>query len=198
MSKDREAFIEKYKWDVIEATRGTGIFPSVKMAQMIIESADSAGRSGKGITAVQAKNFFGIKADPSWKGPKMAFNTPKDASKVNYFRVYETPKDSIADHTLFLKKNSRYERAGVFSAKTPEDQVRAIASAGYAESPTYAQGLIAMINAYKLKELDNLAKLPFHSRAQMNIAIFFAVLLIISAVLLIIYRKKVAVYLTKL
>lgn len=154
MSLAREEFIKKYSQDVIDATCGTGLFPSVKMAQMIIESADSNGVAGNGITFVQANNAFGIKKGVDWTGPTKSFNTPKDGKPVSVFRVYPTIKDSIIDHTDFLQNNSRYKTAGVFDAKTPEDQVKAIAKAGYSESPTYADAIIAMINGYKLKELD--------------------------------------------
>lgn len=163
MSAEREIFIKQHADAVISATRGTGLFPSVKMAQMILESANSKGQAGQGITAVKANNFFGIKADKSWTGPKMAFSTPKDGQPVNYFRVYSSVKDSIADHSAFLIKNTRYAKAGVFTAKTPEEQAWALQKAGYAEGNDgkgggYADKLITIINGYNLKALDELAK----------------------------------------
>ena len=82
MSAERDAFIAKYSQDVIDAVCGTGIFPSVAMAQMIIESANSQGQAGQGITAVKANNFFGIKASSAWTGQTMSFNTPNDAKPV--------------------------------------------------------------------------------------------------------------------
>lgn len=157
MSTERDAFIAKYSQDVIDAVCGTGIFPSVAMAQMIIESANSQGQAGQGITAVQANNFFGIKADSSWTGAKKSFNTPNDGKPISYFRVYPTVKDSIVDHTKFLQLNSRYKTAGVFAAKTPEEQTDALAKAGYSEQPypNYATALNAMITGYNLKKLDS-------------------------------------------
>lgn len=154
MSKQREQFIKDNANDVIYATRGTRIFPSVKMAQYIIESANTKGESGKGITFVKANNGFGIKADKNWKGRKMAFNTPKDGKPVNYFRVYSSPYQSIKDHTDFMIKNKRYARA--LKARTPEEQIDEIAKAGYSESPTYAKALKALVSAYNLKALDNM------------------------------------------
>ncbi len=149
-------FLDKYHNDIINATKGTGLFPSVKMAQMIIESS-----WGNGITAKQANNFFGIKADAGWKGEKKQFNTPKDGKPVNYFRVYKTPLESIKDHTAFLKNNSRYPKAGVFTATTPEEQITRIAKAGYAESGKYDKAIINLINVYKLKDLDKDAGLNY-------------------------------------
>jgi flagellum-specific peptidoglycan hydrolase FlgJ len=154
LNQDRLDFINKYKNDVIESTAGTGIFPSVKMAQMIIESADRNGKAGKGITFVKANNAFGIKADKNWKGEKMSFNTPGDAIKVNYFRVYPNLKDSISDHTSFLQRNKRYTTAGVFTAKSPADQLIALQKSGYSENPNYATELAKMIKNYNLQDLD--------------------------------------------
>lgn len=150
----RQEFIDKYSNDVIDATCGTNLFPSVKMAQMIIESADGNGVAGNSITFTQANNAFGIKQGIGWNGPVKSFSTPNDANAVSVFRVYPSIKDSIIDHTYFLENNSRYKNAGVFDAKTPEEQIIAIANAGYAESPTYASAIIKIINDYNLKDLD--------------------------------------------
>lgn len=154
LSQARKNFIALHKADVISATDGTGIFPSVKMAQMIIESSDNAGQPGNGITARKAKNYFGIKANSSWKGEKMAFNTPKDGQPVNYFRVYPTAKDSVIDHTKFLQSNPRYTKGGVFEAKSPASQALAIQNSGYAEGAGYAAMLVKIIVDYNLEELD--------------------------------------------
>lgn len=154
MSNQRDLFIQKWKQAVIDATCGTGLFPSVVMAQMIIESADSNGVAGNGITFVKANNAFGIKQGIGWTGPTATFSTPHDGKPVSVFRVYPTVEDSIIDHNKFLKVNSRYSAAGVFSATTPEQQIEEIAKAGYSESPTYASAIISLINAYNLKSLD--------------------------------------------
>jgi flagellum-specific peptidoglycan hydrolase FlgJ len=149
----KEEFINKYKDDVINATIGTNIFPSVKMAQMIIESG-----WGNSSNAKLANNFFGIKKGVGWNGEVISLKTPKDKIKVSEFRKYKSPYDSIVDHSSFLIKNKRYENAGVFNAKTVEKQVKAIAKAGYAEDKKYADVLISIINSNDLKKLDEEAK----------------------------------------
>jgi flagellum-specific peptidoglycan hydrolase FlgJ len=152
MSKKTD-FINKHKQEVIEATHDTGIFPSVKIAQMIIESG-----WGESANARLANNYFGIKKGVGWTGETLSLKTPKDASKVNVFRKYATPYDSIVDHSSFLIKNKRYENAGVFKAKTPEEQIKAIADAGYAEAGDYVPKLNSIINSNNLKQLDEEAK----------------------------------------
>ncbi len=159
LKQSRIDFIKRFGSLVIQACAGTSIFPSVKMAQMILESSDSKGNEGKGITVINANNYFGIKAQKGYTGVKMAFNTPKDGQPVNYFRVYQNATDSIKDHNNFLITNKRYTNGGVFTAKTPELQALALQKSGYAEGTDgkgggYADKLIAIINNYNLKELD--------------------------------------------
>jgi len=158
MSKEVEEFIKRNANDVIKSVKGTGIFASVKMAQMIIESSgkDEKGKFGigKGLAVRKATNYFGIKADKGWKGKKVQLATPRDGKPVSLFRVYPTPLDSLKDHTTFLLKNSRYKTHGVFTARTPQAQAEALQKAGYSESPTYSKALIGLIKAYKLTDLD--------------------------------------------
>ena len=155
----RTAFIKKHAAAVINATAGTGLFPSVKMAQMIIESANKQGVPGEGSTAKRANNYFGIKADKSWNGPRMKFNTPNDVSgggqPVSFFRVYKNAEESIRDHSAFLAKFKRYK--DVFTARTPEQQAKELEKAGYAGiAPNdYAEMIIKMIDRYNLKALDS-------------------------------------------
>ena len=152
MSKQTD-FINKHKQAVIEATHNTNILPSVKMAQMIIESG-----WGESANAKLANNYFGIKKGVGWEGETISLKTPKDASKVSVFRKYATPYDSIVDHSSFLIKNKRYENAGVFKAKTPEEQIKAIAKAGYAEAGDYVPKLMSIIKSNNLTKLDDEAK----------------------------------------
>lgn len=152
LNSQRLAFIAKYKNDVIQETLGTGIFPSVKMAQMIVESADRNGEAGKGVTFIKANNAFGIKDSKAWKGKTMSFSTPKDGQPVNLFRVYPTIKDSIADHSKFLTDNKRYAKA--LTAKSPEQQLIEIEKAGYAEAAGYASKMAVIIKNYNLEALD--------------------------------------------
>lgn len=158
MSKETEYFISKHAADVIRSVQGSGFFPSLKMAQMIIESSgkDEHGKFGigKGMAVRKANNYFGIKADKRWKGKSVALNTPKDGKPVSLFRVYPSALDSLKDHTQFLQQNARYKNHGVFAAKTPQAQSEALQKAGYSESPTYGKALMAIVKAYHLEKLD--------------------------------------------
>jgi peptidoglycan endopeptidase LytF len=150
-------FINKYSDDVIKATSGTELFPSVKMAQMILESG-----WGKSYNAIKANNFFGIKKGTGWTGAVITLNTPNDANKKSVFRKYDSPLESIKDHTNFLLLNPRYKKNGVFSALTPQEQIKAISNSGYAESSFYTDSILQLIKKYDLKKLDYKQKVnPF-------------------------------------
>lgn len=148
----RSQYVNTFKDAVIKASKGTSLFPSVAMAQGILESNN--GNSG---LAKKANNHFGIKADESWRGKKMNFPTRevingKDVMIDAYFRAYDNPVDSFIDHVRFLKSFKRYNN--VFTAKTPEQQAVEIQKAGYATDPNYAKLLISIINSNNLKSLD--------------------------------------------
>ncbi len=149
-------YIKKFTHAVINAARGTGLFPSLFMAQAILESGN-----GKSTLASKYNNHFGIKATKDWKGKVIDMKTREvyDGRSVyikDGFRWYDKAEDSFKDRVAFLKNNARYTRYGVFSAKTPEEQADALQRAGYATAPNYAATLKWIINEYDLKSLDKL------------------------------------------
>jgi mannosyl-glycoprotein endo-beta-N-acetylglucosaminidase/stage II sporulation protein P len=64
----------------------------------------------------------------------------------DFFRVYNSFEDSATDYIRFLKTNPRYTNAGVFTAKTPQEQIEAIKRAGYATAPNYVELVMGIIN----------------------------------------------------
>ena len=156
-------FFKKYALDSIIAAEDTAIFPSVMLAQAALES----GWGESGLTK-DGNALFGIKAagkaSPYWNGDKYTAQTKEYINGVlttvqGSFRKYRTVADSLKDYIHFLKSNPRYEKNGVFAAQTPEDQARALQTAGYAGSnPNYATKLINMINQYNLKQYDQKKK----------------------------------------
>ncbi len=159
----REEYIEKFKNVVIDSVRGTGLFPSVMMAQAILESSNKYGQPGQSLLSSQYNNHFGIKADKGWKGKKVNLRTREvfESKAViigDFFRVYEDPAQSFKDRNSFLLRNSRYKSAGVFQATSPEMQAEALQKAGYATDPKYAGLLKAIINMYSLKSLDTIGR----------------------------------------
>ncbi|MDQ3073448.1 MAG: glucosaminidase domain-containing protein [Bacteroidota bacterium] len=159
----REDYIRKFSNAVLNSVRGTTIFPSVKMAQAIIESSDQGGNAGESKLASFFNNHFGIKANGLWKGKKAFMKTREVDNGQNViiedtFRVYTNPESSFHDHTLFLTKNRNYTEAGVFNAMTPEAQADALQRGRYATDPRYAYTIKKIIERHNLKALDQLSK----------------------------------------
>lgn len=125
------------------------------IAQAIIESGN-----GNSVLARDYNNHFGIKADRSWKGRLVRLNTRevfkgRSTYITDGFRVYDTLEDGFQDRNKFLEVNPRYTKAGVFDARTPEEQCEAFQRAGYATDPNYAKLLIAVVNGSgRLKRFD--------------------------------------------
>jgi flagellum-specific peptidoglycan hydrolase FlgJ len=157
---NRNQFIETYAPVVKAAAHGSGLFPSLFMAQAILESSDSKGVPGNSGLAKNHNNFFGIKADKSWKGKKAIMKTRevikgKSVMVDAPFRKYDRPESSFMDRVLFLKNMSRYQKAGVFDAANPIEQAQALQRAGYATDPNYAKILQGLIDKYNLTTLDS-------------------------------------------
>lgn len=153
---ERLDYIKRFSNMVIQAANGTGLFPSLFMAQAILESGN-----GQSTLAKEFNNHFGIKASKDWNGKVIDMNTKEvyNGNEVyikDGFRWYNSAFDSFKDRVKFLQDNPRYTSNGVFSAKTPEQQADALQKAGYATSPTYANTLKWIINHYNLKSLDQI------------------------------------------
>lgn len=164
----REAFIKKYYPVAVQLTAGTNIFPQVMLAQAIIESSgrvDGVWFVGQSLLARSANNYFGIKSSAGWKGQTISLKTGEylNGQKVNVtgvFRKYASIEDSFRDYINFLKVNPRYTSAGVFTAKTPQEQTAALQRAGYATDPNYSKLLNAIMDSFK-KYIPNVPTIAF-------------------------------------
>ena len=155
-----------------EAQRGTGLFVSVTLAQWALETG--YGKS----TIGNANNLFGVKSGSSWTGKVISMSTNEvvggrtvrytgtgktyanraaaiadKASSETLFRSYNSPVDSIKDRVRLLL-STRYTRAGVNTATTPEQQAERIKAAGYATDPLYPSKLTNIIRTFNLKQYD--------------------------------------------
>lgn len=157
----RQEYIKQFTPYVLAASEGSGLFPSLFMAQAILESSNSKGIPGASGLASKYNNHFGIKADKSWKGKVVDMQTRevvngKDTVIKDGFRVYDSIQESFNDRVKFLKSNPRYK--AVFEAKTPFEQAIALKKAGYATDPNYASILQSIIKSNNLFELDQKKK----------------------------------------
>lgn len=156
-----EQFIQTYKWEAIWNHIRYGIPASITLAQGIIES-----NSGNSDLAINANNFFGIKA---YSNPdNLPIYYANDDLLHEPFRKYASPSDSFKDHSIFLLSNPRYLSA--IAAGNYVDFAIQLRKDGYATSPTYASSLVNVINKYNLSQYDNIGN---------NKYLYLALLLII-------------------
>ena len=132
-----------------QCQRTTGIPASFTIAQAALESSWGA--------RVRGNNLFGIKADKAWKGKTVDVPTHevikgKRVHLVDKFRAYDSWAACIEDRARFLKANPRY--AACFHETTGEGWARAVAAAGYATDPAYADKLIAVMRGRKMAQYD--------------------------------------------
>ena len=135
----KEEFIKKYYNFANVASKNSGISPILILSQAYLESGGA-----KSSLASKYNNFFGIKADTRWTGKKVLLKTreqTKDGKNyfINaYFRAYNSPSDSFADHIKFLQTNPRYKKAGLFdNPNNYAKQADSLQKAGYATNQEY-------------------------------------------------------------
>lgn len=159
MSFTRAEFTTKYSPFIAKSVRGTGILVGTVLAQAIIESqgkvASGAYEVGASKLSRNSNNYFGIKCH-NWKGKVYNIDTGEYTSSGEYyveksscFRAYPSVESSIKDYIKFLKDNPRYEKAGVFKAKTVRQQAEALKAAGYATSLNYPKTIESVYDGVK-------------------------------------------------
>lgn len=127
-----------------------GVFPSVTLAQFILES--NWGRRNMGVF-----NYFGVKYSSKRHKSfvlKRTWEQKKDG-KVDYitakFAAFSTIEESFVDHAQLLN-TKRY--APVLAAKTQNEAARELQKCGYATDLHYADKLIAIMMSANLYQYD--------------------------------------------
>ena len=145
-AEDQQAYIEKWKDEAMRQMVEHRIPASITLAQGLLESG-----SGKSDLSKKSNNHFGIKCHKGWDGGRTYHD---DDKKGECFRVYDDPRDSYQDHSLFLKRD-RY--APLFKLRIDDYKgwARGLKRCGYATSPTYAKALIELIERHKLNRFDD-------------------------------------------
>lgn len=155
MDQQRVDYIKIIENPAAFVCRGTGLFPSVMIAQGCLESDN-----GQSVLSAKYHNHFGIKAGLSWTGATALMSTGEEDSKgkkytiKTKFRAYTDIIAGFKDRVHLLQSVGVYARAGVFTSKTAEDQCQALFKAGYATDHLYPVKLIQIIDMYNLKQYD--------------------------------------------
>lgn len=151
-----QSFIEKTKKDVVNVANAYGLYPSIMMAQAIIESG-----WGKSALATEANNYFGIKARDGQAFVTMATEEDKgngeryviNAQFAKYTSIYE----GMEQNAKILTNNPTLYSGTYRKNAESYVQVAQALQGTYATATDYAQVLINTIEAYRLYYLDNLS-----------------------------------------
>jgi len=92
--------IQKFAKYAVEEMELYKIPASIKLAQGILETGGGQSRLAK-----EGKNHFGIKCKENWTGKTMKHT---DDAPNECFRVYDDPRESYRDHSLFLTTRKYY------------------------------------------------------------------------------------------
>lgn len=100
-------------------------------------------------------NFFNIKAGDDWHGdvvkvPTIEYQNGVAVREWASFRAYSSPEESFADYARLISENPRYQRA-LECAENPRAYMHALANAGYATDPSYAQKVLAVLDSEPLQ-----------------------------------------------
>jgi flagellar protein FlgJ len=136
------------------AQAATGIPASFTLAQAAVESSWNGS-----LQAQRDFNLFGIKADVGWHGavgmwPTREVIDGKGVMQLCAFRKYPDLTAGLEDHAAFLTGNSRYRPAFQYTHDS-RAFARAVAEAGYASDPNYAETIIAIIDEHQLQQYDH-------------------------------------------
>ncbi len=114
------------------------------VSQMMLESSWMVSPLAK-----RANNFGGLTTGKYWKGDYVTVENDKFTGKTYHYRKYKTPLEGIRAQVEFYlpDENPSYEKAGVLTAKTPEEHFARVKSVGYAEDPNYVGKLTKFVKS---------------------------------------------------
>jgi flagellar protein FlgJ len=136
------------------AGRELGVDPEAIVAQAALESG--WGRATlRHPDGRNSFNVFGIKATPDWSGARVSVPTLEyeDGVAVRQraeFRSYGSYGEAFSDYARLIKTRPRYRAA--LGAGGGEAFAEALARAGYATDPAYAQKIRAVLDGAPLRE----------------------------------------------
>ncbi|MDQ1855147.1 glucosaminidase domain-containing protein [Chryseobacterium sp. WLY505] len=142
-----DQYIQKFAKYAVEEMEKYKIPASITLAQGLLETG-----GGQSRLALEGKNHFGIKCKEDWTGRTMKHT---DDAPNECFRVYDDPRQSYEDHSIFLSTRKYYANLFKLDMKDYRAWATGLKKAGYATNPRYASILITKIEKYKLYEYDN-------------------------------------------
>lgn len=140
---------------IAPAARASMLKTKIPASFVIAEAALESGW-GRSELVTKADNLFGVKAGKPWQGPTVSMQTGEVLHGQHVvvpalWRKYPDWQAAIDDHAEFLLQE-RYRPA--LNAADSAGFARAVAAAGYATDPQYADKIIGLIHQYDLMQFD--------------------------------------------
>jgi len=151
---EQQAFIDLVAGSARQSYLTYHLFPSVTIAQAILESGWGKKVPVDTVTGRSSYNLFGIKGTGTAGSVKIVSNEVENGQivpRTSEFKAYYNYQQSIDDHSQFLLKPA-YKK--VLTASTPYEAAQALSKAGYATDPDYATKLTRIIDTYNLTQYD--------------------------------------------
>lgn len=159
LTATESAFLTKAATQAQKAAKKYGVYPSVMIAQAIVESD-----WGKSTLATEANNLFGMKAGDDWTGATYSATTrEEDSSGKSYyitasFRKYTSYEGSFDDNGKKLRlgvswQPTRYSGAWIENASSYAAATKALTGT-YATDQNYNTNLDQRITQYNLTKYD--------------------------------------------
>lgn len=151
---EQQAFIDLIAGSARQSFLTHHLFPSVTIAQAILESGWGQKVPVDPATGRSSYNLFGIKGTGQAGSVTVLSKEVENGVTVerpSLFRAYYNYQQSFDDHAQFLQKPN-YK--SVLTSATPEQAAQELEKAGYATDPQYAEKLIRLIRTYNLTRYD--------------------------------------------
>lgn len=140
-----ERFVAELTPHARVAAERLGTVPEVLIAQAALETGwgERVMRRADGASSF---NVFGIKAGSSWDGervrvPTLEYDGTVARREWAEFRAYDSLAAAFADYVQLVESDPRYAEARAQGAD-PSAYIRALADAGYATDPRYAEKVL--------------------------------------------------------
>lgn len=151
----KQAFIDEISQYAMGNYPDSHVLPSVVVAQAAIESD-----FGQSDLAKNYHNLFGYKATANETQvvlPTKEYVNGQWQTIQAPFKVYVNWRQAVVDHGMLMQNGTDWDPTlyhGVTTATNYQTACVALARAGYATDPNYANKLITIIEQYHLETLD--------------------------------------------
>ena len=142
-----ESYVDKVWSAAKNAADKLNIKPEILIAQSALETGWGQ-HIGQHAAGKFNHNYFGIKADDSWKAQSSAQKTQEFNGRFlqtvnDDFRAYDSTEKSFDDYAEFILTNKRYAE---LPGSEPENYVQKLQQQGYATDPQYADKITSIMN----------------------------------------------------